>query len=186
MRGFIISGLAALLCMGAPVSALAGDPDNEKPVLVVVAPGAADVVDPQRMELASRYLQLTITEAMNKSMGMLTEQLLKTVEDASEEEQAWTRQQFPEMMSSVMDAMVERMAPVYAERLSLEELEALVSFFDTPMGRSISRRIVEASLEQQEALVEVMLAEMVEYEAKYCAMFGCEDMLEVVPQKDRP
>ena len=177
----ITSGLALLLSLNAAPTAWA-DPDTQEPAVVVVE---ADAGREERLTLASRYLELTITEALSKSMTPLVDQMMKDVGDASEEEQAWAREQFPEMMTGMMQAMVERMAPIYADRLSEDELAALVEFFQTPQGRSISRRLVEASLDQQEVLVDVMTETIAEYEAKYCAVFDCEALtLGATSQKD--
>ena len=40
-----------------------------------------------------------------------------------------------------LDELVRRTAPIYAERLSAEEIDALISFYRTPQGQSILEKL---------------------------------------------
>lgn len=169
--------LAAALSVAAPSLAAVTVPAVQDPDAATALP-LVDVADEatRKQELAARYLQLTVTEAMSKVMGAFIDEQMKAMTEASPEEVAWVRATLPGMTLDMADKMVERMTPSYAEALSLTELEALVAFFETPMGRSISRDIAEISLAQEAVIIEVMEEMMVEYEEKYCAAFDCAEL----------
>ncbi len=169
--------LAAALSVAAPSLAAVAvpgvqDPDGVEAVPLVVVEDEAT----RKQALAARYLELTVTEAMSKVMGAFIDEQMKAMTEASPEEVAWVRATLPGMTLEMAEIMVERLTPSYAEALSLTELEALVAFFETPMGRSISRDIAEVSLAQEAIIYEVMEEMMVEYEEKYCAAFDCVEL----------
>jgi hypothetical protein len=80
----------------------------------------------------------------------------------------------PAMIGRMMNRLMADLAPVYAETFTLEELEAQIAFYRTPVGRQVAAKTVELGVAQENLLQGAMAGFLVEFEQKYCAAFDCD------------
>lgn len=89
------------------------------------------------------------------------------------EEVAWVRAHMPAMVVRMTTRLMADLAPVYADTFTVEELEAQLTFYRTPMGRQIAAKSVELGIAQQGVTQDAMMAFLTEFLTKYCAEFEC-------------
>ncbi|HAJ04425.1 MAG TPA: hypothetical protein DCX75_17460 [Brevundimonas sp.] len=150
--------------------------------LLMAAPAMAQDGDAaRRLQLAEQYVELSLGENIAALVGQLVEEDLAESPDMSDRERQWMRANMPPMILEVIDRMARDMAPVYAETFTLEELEALVAFYSTPLGQSVAIKEFELGARIDELLGGAMIQFFETFEAKYCAEFDCEPLMAVVP-----
>ncbi|QTN18440.1 DUF2059 domain-containing protein [Brevundimonas sp. AJA228-03] len=154
MRFLIFAG--ALLFLGLAPAAQAQTSD-------------ADV----RAELAERLIAVTARDNLDKMLSDATEQMLASQSESTEEQQAWTRANVPDLLAQNLEAMIDRTEELYAERFTVRELRALVEFYESPAGRVIANKQNELGVEMGEELLIYMRGFFADYRAKYCAAFDC-------------
>lgn len=128
----------------------------------------------QRLALAERYVELSLGENLNKVFSDMAEQIVAQYPDPNGPEAQWMRRNLPGFAQDIADGVAEATAPVYAERMTLEELTALVEFYDTPLGRRILNKSVELTIELQPAMDAIAIQEAQELFTKFCAEFDCD------------
>lgn len=63
-----------------------------------------------------------------------------------------------------------------ADSFTAPELDALIAFYDTPLGRSIINKEAEISIALQEAMAPHLMIRMATVGEKFCQRFDCSDM----------
>jgi uncharacterized protein len=131
----LIAAVGAVAVLGAGVPAHAAPPP---------APAAAPVPDPRAEALVRRYLaaihfERTMDAMQASILPMLSEQSARSYPTLTAED----RQLIVEIVRKVMrekmtPQMIDRMVPIYASTFTTEELEAMVAFYESPVGRSIT------------------------------------------------
>ena len=164
MRILVALALCLGLFMAAPAPALAQDPDAAR-----------------RLQLAEQYVELSLGENIAALVGQIVEEDLAASPDMSDRERAWMRANMPPMILEAIDRMAKDMAPIYAETFTIEELEALVTFYSTPLGQAVAIKEFELGSRIDELLGGAMIEFFQTFEAKYCAEFDCEPLMAVVP-----
>ena len=164
MRILVALALCLGLFMAAPAPALAQDPDAAR-----------------RHQLAEQYVELSLGENIAALVGQIVEEDLAASPDMSDRERAWMRANMPPMILEAIDRMAKDMAPIYAETFTIEELEALVTFYSTPLGQAVAIKEFELGSRIDELLGGAMIEFFQTFEAKYCAEFDCEPLMAVVP-----
>ena len=150
--------------------------------LFTAAPSMAQENDAaRRLQLAEQYVELSLGDNVAKMVGQVIEEELAASPDMSDRERAWMRANMPPMILEAIDRMASDMAPVYAETFTLEELEALVAFYSTPLGQSVAVKEFELGTRIDELLGGAMIQFFETFQAKYCAEFDCEPLIGVVP-----
>ncbi|MFE9084076.1 DUF2059 domain-containing protein [Brevundimonas sp. NPDC003935] len=91
-----------------------------------------------------------------------------------EEQARWFRRHALQIMNTHMRPMIDEMTRDYAERFSEAELRALVAFYETPMGRGIARKQMEAGMAQGEIMQRFEVAYLTDLMTKFCAEFDCQ------------
>ena len=155
---------AALAASAIAAPALAQDPDAAR-----------------RLQLAEQYVELSLGENIAALVGQIVEEDLAASPDMSDRERAWMRANMPPMILEAIDRMAKDMAPIYAETFTIEELEALVAFYSTPLGQAVAIKEFELGSRIDELLGGAMIEFFQTFEAKYCAEFDCEPLMAVVP-----
>ena len=79
-----------------------------------------------------------------------------------------------EITAEMMPAMMDQLVPVYARTFTAAELEALIAFYDTELGRSVIAKTWTSMAETNEAMMSVMPAMMEKMGARICAHYGCD------------
>jgi len=150
--------------------------------LLVAAPAVAQDNDAaRRLQLAEQYVELSLGDNVAKLVGQVVEEELAASPDMSDRERAWMRANMPPMILEAIDRMATDMAPIYAETFTIEELEALVAFYSTPLGQSVAIKEFELGARVEELLGGAMIQFFETFEAKYCAEFDCELPTMVLP-----
>lgn len=142
-------------------------------LIVGLAGPAAAQASPRQTDLAERYLDLVQTDQLGKLMERMIEQSLAADGQMSEEERDFMRRQAPPAMERMMNRFVADLTPIVAETYSEAELEALIRFFDTPLGQSVAAKQIELGVQQQTLIQPAMIEMMTSLMAKYCAEFDC-------------
>jgi hypothetical protein len=149
--------------------------------LTFAAPSLAQDRDAaRRLELAERYITLSMGDNVEKLVGDLIEQELATSSDIPAEERAWMRANMPPLLVTAIERMARDLAPIYAETFTLEELEALADFYATPLGQTIARKQFEVAAREEEVLAVALSQFFEDFATKYCQAFSC-DAPEIVP-----
>lgn len=159
----ILATLALCLGLFTAAPALAQDPDAAR-----------------RLQLAEQYVELSLGENIAALVGQIVEEDLAASPDMSDRERAWMRANMPPMILEAIDRMAKDMAPIYAETFTIEELEALVAFYSTPLGQAVAIKEFELGSRIDELLGGAMIEFFQTFEAKYCAEFDCEPLMAVV------
>lgn len=163
MRSLIIA--VALVAMSAP-AALAQDTSSGDQLIVVAEP------DP-RLALADRYLALTVDLDVDKLMREQMEQGFAG-SPATDEQRDWMTEQMSGLYEEVIGKAMQDMRGDVAELYTLPELQALVAFYEGPMGASLARKNMEAGMLMQEAMMPYLITGMTDVFEKYCLRFDCE------------
>lgn len=137
---------------------------------------AQDRSQAQRTVLAERVIRLSAGPNFTKVMeAMIADQLAKAdAEGQGAEEAAWLRNNAPRMLTAMVDDMMSDMVPHYAEVFTVEELEAQIAFYDSPIGRQIATKTLQLSAVMNEITMEHLTVFTDELMIKYCAQFNCE------------
>ena len=107
--------------------------------------------------------------------AMIADQLAKAdTEGQGAEEAAWLRSNAPRMLTAMVDDMMADMVPHYASTFTVEELEAQIAFYDSPVGRQVATKTLQLSAVMNEITMEHLTAFIGELMTKYCARFDCE------------
>ncbi len=130
----------------------------------------------QRTALAERVIRLSAGPNFTKVMeAMIADQLAKAdTEGQGAEEAAWLRSNAPRMLTAMVDDMMADMVPHYASTFTVEELEAQIAFYDSPVGRQVATKTLQLSAVMNEITIEHLTAFTEELMTKYCARFDCE------------
>lgn len=141
-----------------------------------VGPACAQSAPPlsreSHLHLAERYLELT-------QGGDLLKQLRDQIEEGYGEaempadQRAWLVDNFTDMFTEVMTAVIADMRDDVADSFTVPELEAAIAFYQSPLGRSVVRKQVALSTEMQQAMMPLLLPRMTELTEKFCVRFDC-------------
>lgn len=166
---FITACAAALLATSAAIAtpALA---QQAEPLLEVRAPS------PRQLALSRRYLDLMFTDQFESVIHqMLGEQMSsdQAMQDVPDEDRQFIIGLTSELVTDMVPLMITEMVPVYAAQFTEEELQALVDFFGSPMGRVIARKNVEVMPEANRAVMAVVPQMLEKMATRMCQHYGC-------------
>lgn len=134
----------------------------------------------RRGELAVRFVELSFGDELPRMVDQLIEEQLAQSPDMPEAERNWMRRNMPTLTLDMVDDLARQLGPLYAEAFTTEELEALVAFYETPLGRSIATKQFEVGARSQDMLAGVLTRFFERLITKYCQEFECEDIPTVV------
>lgn len=125
-----------------------------------------------RLALAEQYLELTQGANLRKTVEAYFEEAFAKL-DAPAEERAWLTENMAAVFETAMDATFADLTDDVAEIYTAEELEAMIAFFDTPMGRSITVKSFDFGVRLQAVMMPHLAAAFAQLGEKYCARFEC-------------
>ncbi len=123
------------------------------------APAPAEKLDPAK-EAAIRHL-MDITE-VSKLGGNIQEYITKEVHDVVG--RAITPEKLPQFMDSFSkkfdasappSAITDVVVPIYAKNFSLEDIQGLIQFYESPLGKRVVKTLPEISQESQRVGLEM-------------------------------
>lgn len=135
----------------------------------------------RRLELAARFVELSMGEELPRMIDQLIEEELAAAPDMPQAERDWMRRNMPTLTLSMVEDIGRQLGPIYADAFTMEELEALVGFYETPMGRSIATKQFAINANSQDVLAGALIRFFQNLETKFCAEFECEPVPVVVP-----
>lgn len=126
-----------------------------------------------RRRLAERFVALTEGEGIAELMDAMSEVMMSLLPDMPEDERAWFRQNLPLEMTAFAGRLTEQMVPLFADAMTVEELETLIAFYETPMGRSIAQKQMEIGAQMGIMMEFAQIEFQYQFMQKYCAAFDC-------------
>lgn len=131
----------------------------------------------RQLALSRRYVELIQGEALEDMIReMITASARNdaTMRGASEEDRQFLIDLATEVTTDVMPQMMDQLVPIYARTFSEEELEALVAFYDSEIGRSIILKTMTSMPEANEAMMSVLPGMLDKMVNRMCARYGCD------------
>jgi len=125
-------------------------------VLAVAAPAMAQEVPPEQLALARKYIELTDNAGVYEialveiGMGTLTELTTQNPEIAKEVDLAIGK--VLETYQSRKGELIDQFARVYATRFTVEELQQIVAFYESPTGQKLAAANTDANQDLQAVL----------------------------------
>jgi len=143
--------------------------------LALAAPAAAQdgPGDARRLALAERYLDLTQGENLRKTFAAYFEESFAKLAVPTEQRD-WLTQNVTAAFNQAMQATFADVADDVADLFSEAELEAMIAFSETPIGRSITAKSFELGVTLQTVMAPHLTSAMTQVGEKYCARFDCE------------
>lgn len=141
--------------------------------LSAAGPAAAQDGDAaRRLALAEQYLDLTQAPSLRKTIeGYFEDAFAKS--EAPAEQRAWLTENMTAAFEAAMAATFAELTDDVAEIYTLQELEAMIAFFDTPLGRSISVKGFDFGVRMQAVMMPHLTTAFTQLGEKYCARFEC-------------
>lgn len=174
MRGkigqVVVSGLAALSLLGAAVPAMAVETASQD-AGVAIEPSA------QSRALAARVIAIT-TPNMEKQLldYMASVMAASGLRDADAQIGAWMEKNAGPILITHVRTFMGQIETVYATRFTPAELQAMVDFYESPIGRTIASKQVQIGIETGELQEPMLLAYMTDLMAQMCAANDCGDV----------
>jgi uncharacterized protein len=162
-----------IVCMAA---AVAGFIPAASPVSAAAAPQEAAAPSARQLELTRRYIELTLSDQFEDSLReMIVDQIAMdpSSRDLPDEDRAFIADLTGELTTDMIPQMLDQMVPIYARTFTEAELEALLAFYDTDMGRSILEKTMNAMPEATRAAMTVMPQLLEKMAARICQRYGC-------------
>ncbi len=172
---FISAGAAGLLAATCLIATPALAQQGER-LIQVRPPTAERAVSPRQLELSRRYLELMLTDqfegVIHEMLGeeMANDQSMQGLPDA---DRRFIVSLTAELTADMVPAMINEMVPVFATVFTEPELEAMVGFFDTPMGREIARKSMAVMPEANRAVMAVLPQMLEKMATRMCQHYGC-------------
>ena len=174
--------LTTILGLALTTTAYAQEAPEES---LVTAVPAQDDDAARRLELAERYVELSQGDSLADMARTYIDEMLAAETQFEAAHREWFRVNLPREMTSLMTGIMDSLVPVYADRLTVEELTALVEFYETPLGRSISQKQVEIGMDQGVAMETAILQFQVDLMRKFCTAFDCSEPAASGPRPDK-
>ncbi len=151
---------------------------------VVVSAPAARAQDTQQatapsarqLALTRRYVELMMSEQFEdviRAMVAGEAALDREAQTLPEEDRRFLIDLTAELTADMIPQMLEEMIPIYARAYTEAELEALIAFYDSEMGRSIIAKTMEAMPTANQAAMSVLPQLMEKMAARLCQHYGC-------------
>lgn len=153
--------------------------------VMVVTPLAAQAVTPvtsvqdaaaSRMALSRRYVELMQSDQVGDAIrGLIAADAQNDPEALAlpAEERRFISELTAELTTEAMPLMLDQLVPVYAEVFTEEELRALIAFYETPMGREITRKTTASMPEANAAIMAVMPQLVDKMVTRMCVYYEC-------------
>ncbi len=143
--------------------------------LGLAAPAAAQDAagDARRLALAEQYLEVTQGETLEKSINAYFDEAFAKSE-MPDDQRDWLTRNMAVAFEQAMQATFADLTDDVAELFSEEELEAMIAFYDTPLGRSITEKNFEFGVRLETVMTPHLTEVFTQLAEKFCARFECE------------
>ena len=159
-------------------AAMAGAALAPSPAQAREAPQAATAAPSARqMDLTRRYLDLTMTDQFETAIRQMIVDgaaMDPDTRDLPEDDRRFLADLAADLTTDLLPQMIEAMIPVYARTFTEAELESMLAFYDTELGRTILEKTMIAMPEANRAAMTVVPQLMDKMAARMCQHYGCE------------
>lgn len=174
MRTIVLAAAAALLTWAGPAAAQTAD----TPVQAgVEAPPDRGDGHARRMALVEAYFEVIGFHAtMNQMTASLIDAQLQAVTRGSEvdpERLQLVREVMGESAAALRPEIMNRLLPLYADEFTEVELEAMVAFYGSEIGRSITRKSQVVAGRSGAVMEEIMVLAAEDLRERLCARIEC-------------
>jgi len=126
-----------------------------------------------RLSLSRRFIDALQADQMATMIGQVTTTFAPPAEGLTDDERAAIQRATTAMTTEMTSRLLDAMAPIYADIFTLEELNALVAFYESDIGRSMMAKSYAAA-PRITAVVMEMMPEMVRTMVdSMCKDLGC-------------
>ena len=173
MRLSIAILCAVSLATASPVMA----EQKPKPSAGAAATPGDPAPSPHMLALSRRYVDLMQGDQMTTLFRSIMDEEMTShpeMRAASQEDRDFTTALTTQLIDEMIPAMMEELVPIYARTFSEPELQALVDFYGSEQGLSITRKTYETMPAAQEAMLAVMPPLLEKMAARLCEHYGCD------------
>ena len=158
--------LTTILGLALTTTAAAQEAGAAKQPALLVVQATPDDDAAHRLQLAERFIELMM-------QGLASSMVPPSSRDLPPHEQRILADALGQAVGQMMPRMFEAMAPVYAEIFTLQELEDLVAFYESPTGLAFVSKSY-AALPQITAAVNGIMPEILnDMATNLCASLEC-------------
>jgi uncharacterized protein len=142
---------AAVLCMCLGGSGVAQQNPAD-------APASKEDVERYLQVMHSREMISKMMDAMSKPMhDMIHQQYLKNQDKLPPDFEAQMNKRTDEMLKSFpWDDLINSMVPVYQKHFTKGDIDALVTFYETPTGQKLQRELPEITAESMQQMMPLL------------------------------
>lgn len=160
----------------ASVVLLAASPAFAEPAPVASGPPAP--ASPRALELTQRYfaamrMEATMRATVKAVMPELIDQFSRSNPNMSPAQRAAIVDAAAQSSQTMIVRMMERMAPIFAQSFTEQELQDLVAFYEGPTGRALVAKTPAFAAKMNPAVVQLMPEMMAEMQNRLCAKMSC-------------
>lgn len=159
-----------IVCLAA---AMTGAGLAATPVGASVSQQAATAPSARQLALTRRYIDLMMSDQFEDVIRVMIGDETGRDSTLPEEDRRFLVDLTTELATDLIPQMINEMIPVYAAAFTEAELEALIAFYDTEMGRSIAAKNVQVMPEANRAVMSVMPQLLDKMAARMCQHYGC-------------
>lgn len=111
-------------------------------------------------------------------MKQMRAQMEASLDDSGmpSDQRTWMIENFGDLFTEVMATTLVELRDDVADSFTVQELEAAISFYGSPVGRAVVRKQVDMNVEIQEVITPLMIPRMTALMEKFCVRFDCEAM----------
>lgn len=164
------SAFACLALVSVAVPAVADTDSAQQPIRVV----RADEVDPAARALAARVIALTTPDFEKQILSYLSEMFGQmSAESDNAPEAVWFEKNAGPLLIPHVRVLMTELETLYARSLSLQELQAMVDFYDTPVGRAIGRKQLQLGMDMGAPIQAMQTNYLKSLMERFCADNDC-------------
>ena len=137
----------------APAKAAPAAPTPQAPA--AATPPGADKIDPAKEAAIRHLMEITETSKLGEGVSAYFENRVRTImsESLGPDRSAKFMETFSKKLEANVppSAVVDAMVPIYARAFSMEEIQGLVQFYETPLGQRIVKVMPKVEEDSQNA-----------------------------------
>jgi hypothetical protein len=126
-----------------------------------------------RLELSRRFIAALQTDQMSSMITQMTTSLTSPQEGLSDAQTQALRRAMATATDEMMSRLFDAMAPIYADIFTLEELNGLVGFYESDIGRSLMAKSYAAAPRVTAVMTAMMPEIMHGMVDTMCKELGC-------------
>jgi len=148
LKQLCAAGAAALAIAAAPAAAQQAS-DGQSPQSQGQQQQQQIQVSPEKLQKIERLLDLTRVERTVETMAPMASQqmgrmLEKRAPKMGDQQRTQLVQTAADTFRAGRDELTQALIPIYAQTFTVEELDHMLAFYDTPTGQSISKKLPQA------------------------------------------